>query len=150
MATDDKARLDWLQDRIVDTIYLDDGKIIDVRGNNLRKAIDKAMKRWPESLEDEEGEQKLVECDIKVEVAQIGTVAIETRDGFPHSYALRANGEGWVYRGGSGPKRLWCPVDAADVPQRYKDAIAGWMADQPSSTRQLGANTKQGTCTWAT
>jgi hypothetical protein len=51
----DTARLDWLQGRIVDTIYLDDGKIVDVRGNNLREAIDGAMKRWPGSLEDEEG-----------------------------------------------------------------------------------------------
>ena len=54
-------RMDWLQGRVVDTIYLDDGKIIDVRGDDLREAIDKAMGRWPDSLEDEEGEQKLSE-----------------------------------------------------------------------------------------
>ena len=36
----DGARLDWLQEQIVDTIYLDDGQIIDVQGNNVRQAID--------------------------------------------------------------------------------------------------------------
>lgn len=54
----DKERLDWLQDRIVDTIYLDDGKTIDVRGNSVREAIDEAAKRWPGSLEDESGDAK--------------------------------------------------------------------------------------------
>jgi len=39
---DDAARMTWLQEQIVDTIYLDDGRFIDVRGNDLRKAIDKA------------------------------------------------------------------------------------------------------------
>lgn len=38
----DRARLDWLQEQIVDTIYLDDGRIIDVAGNSLRDAIDRA------------------------------------------------------------------------------------------------------------
>ncbi len=37
---DDKARLDLLQNEIVDTIYMDDGRIIDVRGLDVRKAID--------------------------------------------------------------------------------------------------------------
>lgn len=57
----DHLRLDWLQERVVDTIYLDDGKIIDVRGNNLREAIDGAMRRWPGSLEDEAGDTKVAE-----------------------------------------------------------------------------------------
>ena len=35
----DREILDWLQEQIVDTIYLDDGQIIDVRGGDLRKAI---------------------------------------------------------------------------------------------------------------
>lgn len=52
-ARTDRRRLDWLQSRIVDTIYLDDGKIIDVRGNCVRDAIDEAMKNWPRALEDE-------------------------------------------------------------------------------------------------
>ncbi len=59
VASRERARLDWLQGRIVDTIYLDDGKIVDVRGEDLRKAIDAAMTRWPTSLEDDEGEEKL-------------------------------------------------------------------------------------------
>lgn len=37
---DDKSRLDLLQNEIVDTIYMDDGRIIDVRGLDVRKAID--------------------------------------------------------------------------------------------------------------
>lgn len=41
-AINDQVRIDWLQERIVDTIYLDDGKIIDVRGNNVRTALDAA------------------------------------------------------------------------------------------------------------
>lgn len=43
----DKQRLDWLQGRMVDVIYLDDGKIVDVRGNSVRAAIDAATLRWP-------------------------------------------------------------------------------------------------------
>lgn len=35
----DKLTIDWLQEQIVDTIYLDDGRIIDVKGNSLRKAV---------------------------------------------------------------------------------------------------------------
>lgn len=38
----DAARMTWLQEQIVDVIYLDDGRIIDVRGNSVRNAIDKA------------------------------------------------------------------------------------------------------------
>ncbi len=40
----DRERMDWLQEAIVDTIYLDDFRVIDVRGNNLRAAIDAARK----------------------------------------------------------------------------------------------------------
>lgn len=35
----DTDLLSWLQDQIVDTIYLDDGRIIDVKGNDVREAI---------------------------------------------------------------------------------------------------------------
>lgn len=38
----DIERFDWLQEQIVDTVYLDDGRIIDVRGGDIRKAIDQA------------------------------------------------------------------------------------------------------------
>lgn len=37
----DKARLDALQEAGVDTVYMDDGRIIDVRSNDLRERIDK-------------------------------------------------------------------------------------------------------------
>lgn len=40
----DSERLDWMNTQIVDVIYLDDGRIIDVRGNDVRKAIDAARK----------------------------------------------------------------------------------------------------------
>jgi hypothetical protein len=59
--TVDARRLDWLQERVVDTIYLDGGKIIDVRGGDLRTAIDAAMGPCPNSLEDDDGENKPVE-----------------------------------------------------------------------------------------
>ncbi|OWQ42529.1 hypothetical protein CDH05_06870 [Pseudomonas lactis] len=40
----DKARIDWLADQPVDTLYLDDGRIIDIAGRvDLRDAIDAAM-----------------------------------------------------------------------------------------------------------
>lgn len=55
-STTDRQRMDWLQGRIVDTIYLDDGKSVDVRGLDVRAAIDKAMTRWPGSLEDDDAE----------------------------------------------------------------------------------------------
>jgi hypothetical protein len=35
----DKGLLDWLEEQIVDVIYLDDGRMVDVRGNSVRKAI---------------------------------------------------------------------------------------------------------------
>lgn len=43
--TGDTERLNWLQEKTVDTIYLDDGRIIDVRGNDVRAAIDRAILR---------------------------------------------------------------------------------------------------------
>ena len=40
----DKARIDWLTEQPVDTLYLDDGRIIDIAGRvDLRDAIDAAM-----------------------------------------------------------------------------------------------------------
>lgn len=40
----DKARIDWLEEQPVDTLYLDDGRIIDIAGRiDLRKAIDNAI-----------------------------------------------------------------------------------------------------------
>lgn len=39
----DKESMDWLQDQIVDVIYLDDGRVIDVGGRfsgDVRKAIE--------------------------------------------------------------------------------------------------------------
>lgn len=41
----DQQRLDWLQEHIVDTIYFDNGAHIDVRGNSVREAIDRAALR---------------------------------------------------------------------------------------------------------
>ena len=38
----DAARLEWLEQQVVDVIYLDDGRIIDVQGHSVRTAIDKA------------------------------------------------------------------------------------------------------------
>lgn len=35
----DTALLDWLNEQVVDAIYLDDGRLIDVRGGNVRKAL---------------------------------------------------------------------------------------------------------------
>jgi ubiquinone/menaquinone biosynthesis C-methylase UbiE len=43
----DTELLDWLQEQIVDTIYLDDGRIIDVCGGNLRVAIAVAKAKNP-------------------------------------------------------------------------------------------------------
>lgn len=40
----DKARIDWLAEQPVDTLYLDDGRIIDIAGRiDLRDAIDAAI-----------------------------------------------------------------------------------------------------------
>lgn len=40
----DKVRIDWLEEQPVDTLYLDDGRIIDIAGRvDLRDAIDAAM-----------------------------------------------------------------------------------------------------------
>jgi len=36
--------LDWLQDQIVDTIYLDDGRIVDVKGGNVLETIEAAAR----------------------------------------------------------------------------------------------------------
>ncbi|MFN7927248.1 MAG: hypothetical protein U0Y68_04755 [Blastocatellia bacterium] len=41
----DTEILDFLQEVVVDTIYMDSGEIIDVRGLDVREAIIKAMKR---------------------------------------------------------------------------------------------------------
>ena len=39
---EDAARIDWLQEEVVDTIYMDDHTIINVRGLDVRAAIDAA------------------------------------------------------------------------------------------------------------
>lgn len=55
MVTEDKARIDWLQERVVDTIYLDDGNIIDVRGLDVRKAIDAKRAALTAAMEGRDG-----------------------------------------------------------------------------------------------
>ncbi|WP_449103579.1 hypothetical protein [Pseudomonas veronii] len=48
----DEARIDWLTEQAVDTLYLDDGRIIDIAGRvDLRDAIDAAMAA-PRAFED--------------------------------------------------------------------------------------------------
>lgn len=42
-AQKDTARLNWLDEKIVNVIDLDDGKVIDIRGLAVRGAIDAAM-----------------------------------------------------------------------------------------------------------
>lgn len=44
-AMSDTAILDWLQETVVDTIYMDSGEVIDVRGMDVRKTIVEAMAR---------------------------------------------------------------------------------------------------------
>jgi hypothetical protein len=41
----DSERLDWLNEQVIDVIYLDDGRIIDVRGDSIRIAIDAAREK---------------------------------------------------------------------------------------------------------
>jgi hypothetical protein len=46
----DRDILDWLNGQAVDVIYLDDGRIIDVRGEDLRAAVLKRMvDGWPDA-----------------------------------------------------------------------------------------------------
>jgi hypothetical protein len=46
----DRDILDWLTGQTVDVIYLDDGRIIDVRGEDLRAAVLKLMvDGWPDA-----------------------------------------------------------------------------------------------------
>jgi len=40
----DKELLDWLNEQAVDVIYLDNGRIIDVRGDDIRRALAIAIK----------------------------------------------------------------------------------------------------------
>lgn len=68
--------------------------------------------------------------EINVQILPIGVAASENCDGIKHTYALRASGQGWVYKSHSGPKALWCPIDdAADVPPRFREAIAEYRLD---------------------
>lgn len=59
----DKARLDWLTEVLVDTIYLDDGRIIDVGGHrerphDIRAVLDEAMRTLPVSIDEEESSKE--------------------------------------------------------------------------------------------
>jgi hypothetical protein len=45
MTMTDTELLDWLQEQGVDVIYLDDGRIVDVRGGNVREAIESESER---------------------------------------------------------------------------------------------------------
>lgn len=54
----DEGRLNWLTEVMVDTIYLDDGRIIDVGGNrqrphDIRAVLDEAMRTLPISIDEE-------------------------------------------------------------------------------------------------
>ncbi len=40
----ERERIDWLNEQIVDVIYLDDGRLIDVKGNDVRPALDAARR----------------------------------------------------------------------------------------------------------
>lgn len=58
----DKARLDWLTEVMVDTIYLDDQRIIDVGGHrkrphDIRAVLDEAMRTLPISIDDESSQE---------------------------------------------------------------------------------------------
>jgi hypothetical protein len=50
----DSVLLDWLQEQVVDTIYFDDGRIIDVQGHSVRVALDIARHAQADPLEPEE------------------------------------------------------------------------------------------------
>jgi hypothetical protein len=44
----DRDILDWLNGQTVDVIYLDDGRIIDVRGEDIRAAVlQRMVDGWP-------------------------------------------------------------------------------------------------------
>lgn len=40
----DRERLEWLAEQQTDTIYMDDGRIVDVKSGSVRAAIDAARK----------------------------------------------------------------------------------------------------------
>lgn len=52
----DKELLDWLEEQVVDVIHLDDGRVIDVAGDSVRKAIAEAARRSPPMPTDPEPE----------------------------------------------------------------------------------------------
>ncbi len=59
----DPDLLNWLQDEQVDTIYMDDGRIIDVKSGNLRQAIREAAARADAEAEAaEEREEREIEA----------------------------------------------------------------------------------------
>lgn len=45
MGLSDTQLLDWLEEQIVDVIILDDGRMIDVRGNSVRRAVADTIKK---------------------------------------------------------------------------------------------------------
>ncbi len=57
-ACKDANRLTWLQEQVVDTIYLDDGRIVDVRGGDVRATIDEAMMKGDIALSNRATQQK--------------------------------------------------------------------------------------------
>lgn len=46
MKTDTQI-LEWLTSQVVDVIYLDDGRIIDVKAGDVRRAIERKMEAEP-------------------------------------------------------------------------------------------------------
>ena len=45
LPTQDTALLDWLQEEVVDVIYMDDHTVINIQGNNVRQAIEAVKQR---------------------------------------------------------------------------------------------------------
>lgn len=68
----DTDLLNWLQDEQVDTIYLDDGRIIDVKSGDLRAKISSAYEKQQER-EDSMSEQcREGDCSDCLEDGQCG------------------------------------------------------------------------------
>jgi|SRR5579859_294990 len=82
----DKDRFDWLTEVMVDTIYLDDGRIIDVGGHrqrphDIRAVIDEARRTMPVSIDQNEGSSPE---EPKASLRDAATNALHVLDGCCH------------------------------------------------------------------
>jgi len=76
-ALSDTQLLDWLEEQVVDTIYLDDGRVIDVGGNSVRAVLRRVV--LADALEARDTIKTCETCDHVFDGPSVEAVTVGVR-----------------------------------------------------------------------